>query len=120
MQPFPFLQRGLQEGFYDDGAGVIEQNRDPAELFHHALHRRFDLRLVRYVGDPVLGDMAALPDCRCGSGGSFAVAVDDRHLGALGREKLRGRTAHARRATRNDGDLAGQSCAHGLLPAALP
>jgi hypothetical protein len=116
MQPVPFLDRRLQERFDDDGAGVVEQHGDRAELFRRPFHCRFDLGFVGDVGDKMLGDMAACPDCRCGCGGGLAVAVDDRHLGAFSGEQLRGRPTHTRRAARNDSDLAGQSRAHFSAP----
>ena len=58
----------------------------------------------------------ARADRRGGLGGRFAIAVDDRHLGAFGGEQFRGRPAHPRRAARNDGNLASQSSAHFQLP----
>ena len=39
------------------------------------------------VGDEMRGDPAGRLDRRCRLGGSLAVAVDDRHLGAFGREQ---------------------------------
>ncbi|OWK20922.1 hypothetical protein AJ88_24345 [Mesorhizobium amorphae CCBAU 01583] len=98
MQPVPFLNCRLEEGLYHDGAGMVEQHGDRAEFFARALHRGLDLRFIGNIGDEMLGDMAARPDRGGGGGCRFAVAVDDRHLGAFRREQFRGRPAHSGRA----------------------
>ena len=58
MQPFPFLKRRFEERLDDDGAGMIEEHCYRTKAVFDAFDRRIDSRLIRNIGNPVVGNAA--------------------------------------------------------------